>query len=167
MRCLVVEDDADIRADLARALQAAGFVVDECGDGESAWFQGDIEGYGAAILDLGLPRLDGLSVLRHWRDSAGAVPAGWPACQPDLGRWRMSIRVVWQGCNRAPYFHCCLHNRRYGALGNEDILNVEQNRWGDNVVFATKNPRTAIAAPRSRPGRRFRCAGCAGPGAGR
>lgn len=74
MRCLVVEDDPDIRADLERTLQAAGFSVDAVGDGETAWFQGDVEDYDAAILDLGLPRLDGLSVLRRWRAAGRAFP---------------------------------------------------------------------------------------------
>lgn len=74
MRCLVVEDDADIRTDLDRSLQAAGFSVDAVADGETAWFQGDVEDYDAAILDLGLPRLDGLSVLRRWRSAGRAFP---------------------------------------------------------------------------------------------
>lgn len=74
MRCLVVEDDADIRADLQRALEAAGFSVDAVADGETAWYQGDVEDYDAAILDLGLPRLDGLSVLRRWRAAGRAFP---------------------------------------------------------------------------------------------
>ncbi|GAB3515865.1 response regulator transcription factor [Pseudoxanthomonas daejeonensis] len=74
MRCLVVEDEPDIRADLARALESAGFSVDAVGDGESAWFQGDVEDYDAVILDLGLPRLDGLSVLRRWRGAGRAFP---------------------------------------------------------------------------------------------
>ena len=74
MRCLVVEDDADIRDDLRRALDAAGFTVDAVGDGESAWYRGDVEDYDAAILDLGLPRLDGLSVLRRWRQAGRAFP---------------------------------------------------------------------------------------------
>jgi DNA-binding response OmpR family regulator len=74
MRCLVVEDDPDIRADLDRALEAAGFSVDAVADGETAWFQGDVEDYDAAILDLGLPRLDGLSVLRRWRSGGRAFP---------------------------------------------------------------------------------------------
>lgn len=74
MRCLVVEDDPDIRADLERTLQAAGFIVDAIADGETAWYQGDVEDYDAAVLDLGLPRLDGLSVLRRWRSSGRAFP---------------------------------------------------------------------------------------------
>ena len=74
MRCLVVEDDPDIQADLARALEAAGFVVDRAGDGDDAWYRGDVEDYDAAVLDLGLPRLDGLSVLRRWRASGRVMP---------------------------------------------------------------------------------------------
>lgn len=74
MRCLVVEDDPDIQADLKRGLEAAGFVVDISANGESAWFQGDVEDYDAAVLDLGLPQLDGLSVLRRWRAAGRAFP---------------------------------------------------------------------------------------------
>ena len=74
MRCLVVEDEPDIRADLARALEAAGFVVDAVADGESAWYQGDVEDYDAVILDLGLPQLDGLTVLRRWRSAGRTFP---------------------------------------------------------------------------------------------
>ena len=74
MRCLVVEDDPDIRLDLERTLQAAGFSVDAVADGEQAWYQGDVEDYDAVILDLGLPRLDGLSVLRRWRAAGRIFP---------------------------------------------------------------------------------------------
>ena len=74
MRCLVVEDDPDIGAGLRRSLEAAGFSVDLVRDGDTAWFQGDVENYDAAVLDLGLPRLDGLSVLRKWRAAGRAFP---------------------------------------------------------------------------------------------
>ena len=74
MRCLVVEDDPDIGADLQRSLEAAGFSVDVVADGETAWFQGDVEDYDAVVLDLGLPRLDGLTVLRRWRSAGRSFP---------------------------------------------------------------------------------------------
>jgi two-component system, OmpR family, response regulator len=74
VRALVVEDDAIVAADLVAALQAAGFVVDLAADGETAWFKGEVENYDLAILDLGLPRLDGLSVLRRWRAAGRDVP---------------------------------------------------------------------------------------------
>jgi two-component system, OmpR family, response regulator len=74
MRALVVEDEAGVADDLARALLAAGFVVDIAADGDDAWFKGDTEDYDVAILDLGLPRIDGLSVLRRWRDDNRLFP---------------------------------------------------------------------------------------------
>ncbi|MGD9968603.1 MAG: response regulator transcription factor [Hyphomonadaceae bacterium] len=74
MRCLLVEDDLDIRADIATALEAAGFIVDCFADGERAWMAGDTEDYDAVVLDLGLPVLDGLSVLKRWRGARRAFP---------------------------------------------------------------------------------------------
>ena len=74
MRALIVEDEAEVAADLSQAMQAAGFVVDVASDGEDAWFRGTTEDYDVAILDLGLPRLDGLSVLRRWRNEQRAFP---------------------------------------------------------------------------------------------
>jgi len=74
VRALLVEDDPDVGADVADALRAAGFVVDLCTSGEEAWFKGDVEDYEIIVLDLGLPRLDGLSVLRRWRASGRDFP---------------------------------------------------------------------------------------------
>jgi two-component system, OmpR family, response regulator len=74
VRALIVEDEAAVADDLRRALEAAGFVVDVSGDGDDAWFKGNTEDYDVAILDLGLPRIDGLSVLRRWRDDNRLFP---------------------------------------------------------------------------------------------
>ena len=74
MRILVVEDDPDIGADVENGLQHAGFVVDRITDGTAAWFAGDTEDYALAILDLGLPQLDGLSVLKRWRQAERRFP---------------------------------------------------------------------------------------------
>lgn len=74
MRALIVEDDASVAEDLAQALAHAGFVVDKAFDGEAAWFQGSTEDYDVAIVDLGLPRLDGLSLLKRWRSSERSFP---------------------------------------------------------------------------------------------
>ena len=67
MKILLVEDDARIARNLSAALQEAGFAVDQEGNGNEAWFKGDVNEYDAAILDLGLPGLDGLSILRRWQ----------------------------------------------------------------------------------------------------
>ncbi|MBC7908051.1 MAG: response regulator transcription factor [Rhodospirillaceae bacterium] len=74
MRVLVVEDEPQLALRLEQALEAAGFVVDLAYDGEEAWFLGDTEPYDAVVLDLGLPRLDGVSVLRRWRDAKRLFP---------------------------------------------------------------------------------------------
>jgi DNA-binding response OmpR family regulator len=74
MRALVVEDDPVVAGELQRALTAAGFVVDHAPDGQQAWFLGDVEDYQVAIVDLGLPRLDGLSVIRRWREAERRFP---------------------------------------------------------------------------------------------
>lgn len=74
MRALVVEDDPDIGADVVRSFGAAGFKVDLVTDGDEAWFRGDVEDFDIVVLDLGLPRLDGLSVLKRWRAAGRAHP---------------------------------------------------------------------------------------------
>ena len=74
MKVLVVEDEPRIAADVATALKASGYAVDIVGDGEEAWFRGGTENYDAAILDLGLPRLDGLTLLKRWRQEGRAFP---------------------------------------------------------------------------------------------
>jgi two-component system OmpR family response regulator len=74
MRVLVVEDDRRIAADVTQALQAAGYVVEMVRDGEEAWFRGDTEDYSAIILDLGLPGMDGLTVLKRWRANGRHTP---------------------------------------------------------------------------------------------
>jgi two-component system OmpR family response regulator len=74
MRALAVEDDPRIARDLKAALEAAGFRVESCGDGEEAWFLGDTEDYDLIVLDLGLPSLDGLAVLKRWRANGREAP---------------------------------------------------------------------------------------------
>ncbi len=74
MRILVVEDEAAIADDIKQALAVAGYVMDVSKDGEEAWFRASTDAYDAVILDLGLPKLDGLSVLKRLRDDSSVVP---------------------------------------------------------------------------------------------
>ena len=74
MRVLVVEDDLDVARQIVEILEQARYVVDVAHDGETGGFLGDSEPYDVVILDLGLPRLDGLSILRHWRQAGRAMP---------------------------------------------------------------------------------------------
>lgn len=74
MRILVVEDEPRIAADVETALRASGYAVDIVDDGEEAWFRGDTEDYDAVVLDLGLPKIDGLTLLKRWRAGGRAFP---------------------------------------------------------------------------------------------
>jgi two-component system OmpR family response regulator len=74
MRILVVEDDPDLNRQLVSALTDAGYVVDSAKDGEEGHYLGETEPYDAVILDLGLPVLDGVSVLEKWRRNEKKMP---------------------------------------------------------------------------------------------
>lgn len=74
MRILVVEDDKDLNRQLTVALANSGYVVDSASDGEEGHFLGDTEPYDAVILDVGLPLMDGISVLERWRRDGRAMP---------------------------------------------------------------------------------------------
>jgi DNA-binding response OmpR family regulator len=74
MRVLVVEDEAVIAHSIKDTLERSGFRVSLADNGEDAWFLGDTEEFAAVILDLGLPRMDGLSALRRWRTAGKRVP---------------------------------------------------------------------------------------------
>lgn len=74
MRILVVEDDPALADQLRQALADAGYAIDLATDGEEAHFQGSVETYDAVVLDLGLPVLDGLTVLRKWRRERRDMP---------------------------------------------------------------------------------------------
>jgi two-component system OmpR family response regulator len=74
MRLLVVEDDRDLNRQVVSALEGAGYAVDRAYDGEEGWFLGDTEPYDAVVLDIGLPKRDGVAVLTAWRKSARIMP---------------------------------------------------------------------------------------------
>ena len=74
MRVLVVEDDPDLGRQLSEALSQAGYAVDLAPDGEEGHFLGETEPYDAAVLDLGLPKLDGVRVLEKWRAGGKDMP---------------------------------------------------------------------------------------------
>ena len=74
MRVLLVEDEPSLRAQLSDSLKHAGYAVDEIDNGLDAHFLGDTEPFDAVVLDLGLPVLDGLTVLKRWRSSGRMMP---------------------------------------------------------------------------------------------
>jgi two-component system OmpR family response regulator len=74
VRLLVVEDDKDLNRQVVTALEQAGYAVDTAFDGEEGHFLGDTEPYDAVILDLGLPKMDGVAVLSAWRRAQRTMP---------------------------------------------------------------------------------------------
>ena len=74
MRILVVEDDRDLNRQVSEALDEAGYVVDRAHDGAEGHFLGETEPYDAVILDIGLPEMDGITVLEQWREAGRAMP---------------------------------------------------------------------------------------------
>ena len=74
VRLLVVEDDKDLNRQLVTALEGAGYAVDKAFDGEDGWYLGDTEPYDAVVLDIGLPKRDGISVLSAWRANDRKMP---------------------------------------------------------------------------------------------
>ena len=74
MRLLVVEDDQDLNRQIVKALEDAGYAVDRAFDGEEGHFLGDTEPYDAVVLDVGLPKIDGIAVLERWRRAGRTMP---------------------------------------------------------------------------------------------
>ncbi len=110
MRVLVVEDEALLSRQLATALGEAGYAVDCAEDGEKADFMGQTEGYDAVVLDLGLPKVDGLTLLKRWREQGSPCPwSSSPPGAPGTRRSRASTaaptttcrsRSEWRSCSR-------------------------------------------------------------------
>lgn len=74
MRLLLVEDDTRIASDVSAVLTGAGYSVEVASDGKEAWFLGDTEDYDLIVLDLGLPSMDGMSLLKRWRANGRHMP---------------------------------------------------------------------------------------------
>ncbi|MGE3302977.1 MAG: response regulator transcription factor [Hyphomonadaceae bacterium] len=88
MRVLVIEDEPDLRRQLARALGDAGYAVDEASDGEEGKYLGESEPYDAIVLDLGLPKIDGVTVLKAWRAAGKTTPV---LILTARGRWSEKV----------------------------------------------------------------------------
>jgi two-component system OmpR family response regulator len=96
MRVLVVEDDPDLAKVLQDALSEVGYAVDVAGDGEEGHFLGDTEPYDAVVLDLGLPVMDGLSVLKRWRADGRSMPL---LILTARDRWREKVEGIDAGAD--------------------------------------------------------------------
>jgi len=96
MRILIAEDDQRIAEPLSVALSSAGFVVEIETDGEVAWYRGDTEEFETVILDLGLPTLDGLTILKRWRSADRNSPV---LVLTARGRWEEKVEAIEAGAD--------------------------------------------------------------------
>jgi two-component system OmpR family response regulator len=96
MRILLVEDDARIARDIERALSANGYLVDHAADGEDALFRGENEMFDGAVLDLGLPGLDGMTILKRWRAAGIQIPV---VVLTARGRWTERVAGIDAGAD--------------------------------------------------------------------
>ena len=102
MRLLVVEDDPDLNRQLTTALSDAGYVVDRAFDGEEGHYLGDSEPYDAVVLDIGLPKMDGISVLEAWRRN-GTRSRGLMPAPTTMSPSHFTSRKCWPASGR-----CCV-----------------------------------------------------------
>lgn len=96
MRLLIVEDEPVIASHLAESARQAGYAVDSAHDGEQADFLVHTESYDAIVLDLGLPKTDGLTLLRRWREAAIATPV---LVLTARGSWHEKVRGIDSGAD--------------------------------------------------------------------
>jgi two-component system, OmpR family, response regulator len=96
MRVLVVEDEVAVADSVRMRLERSGFVVDVARDGEDGWFAGDTEDFSAVILDLGLPTMDGLTVLKRWRKEGRSMPV---IVLTARGSWKERVEGIDAGAD--------------------------------------------------------------------
>lgn len=96
MRILVVEDELKIQTEIAQALTSSGYLVDSAADGEDAWFRGDTEEFDGVVLDLGLPTMDGMTVLKRWRAAGRTMPV---IVLTARGRWSERVAGIDAGAD--------------------------------------------------------------------
>lgn len=105
MRVLIVEDDRELAESLVSVLEESGMVAEIAGNGREADFLGCTENYDAAVLDLGLPELDGISVLQHWREQGRTFPV---LILTGRGRWSDKLAGFGAGADdylTKPFMH--------------------------------------------------------------
>jgi two-component system response regulator PhoP len=96
MRLLLIEDETELRAQIRSGLQAAGYAVDSAADGQEGWYLGSEHPIDLAVVDLGLPKLSGIEVIRRWRSAGLAFPILILTAQ---GRWQDKVEGLDAGAD--------------------------------------------------------------------
>lgn len=143
MRVLVVEDDPALAAQLRHALHAAGYVVDHAGDGADAHFKGDVESYDAVVLDLGLPVMDGLTVLGKWREAGRGMPV---LILTARDGWHEKVSGMDAGADDylTKPFHMEELLARVRALIRRSSIHASAQWTNGNIVVDTRQARATV-----------------------
>ncbi len=147
MRALIVEDEARLSEQLSTALREAGYAVDCVADGERADFLGQTEEYDVIVLDLGLPRVDGLTVLRRWRDAGMTVPV---MVLTARGSWSEKVQGIDAGADdylSKPFRMEELLARLRGLIRRARGLPSPELRCGDVTIDARTGKVTRDGQP--------------------
>ena len=150
MRILVGGDEPTLCAQLVHAIAAAGHTVESAGDGVNAHYLGDVEDFDAVVLDLGLPALDGLSVLRRWRAAGRTMPvliltarSAWheKVAGMDAGADDYPAKpFTWKSCLApAPCCGACEHTSAQWQCG-AILLDTRQPAAGGRPAAAADQP---------------------------
>lgn len=137
MRILIVEDDPDLNRQLTDACEEAGYVVDQATDGEEGHFLGDTEPYDAVILDIGLPGMDGITVLENWRKEDRNMPV---LMLTARDRWSDKVAGIDAGADDylAKPFHIEEVLARLRALIRRSSGHASSELSSGNLVFDTR-----------------------------
>ena len=143
MRILIAEDEPHLSRQLASALTDAGYAVDCALDGERADFLGATEAYDAVILDLGLPAMDGLTILRRWRDAGVFTPV---LVLTARGSWHEKVQGIDGGADDyvAKPFQLEEVLARLRALIRRASGQVSPELRSGNVVLDPRNARVTL-----------------------
>ena len=144
MRLLIVEDDAELNRQLVDACVDAGYVVDSAVDGEEGHFLGDTEPYDAVILDIGLPLMDGLTVLEEWRKADRVMPV---LMLTARDRWSDKVAGIDAGADDylAKPFHIEEVLARLRALIRRSAGHASSELSCGDVVLDTRTSKVTLA----------------------
>ncbi|WP_332065928.1 response regulator transcription factor [Bartonella sp. CB189] len=143
MRILIVEDDKNLNHQLVEAIRSAGYVSDSAFDGEEAYFLGSTEPYDAVILDIGLPHLDGISIVERWRREGYLMPV---LMLTARDRWSDKVLGIDAGADDyvAKPFHLEEVVARLRALIRRNTGHAASTLYCGNVVLDTKTLRVFV-----------------------
>ncbi len=143
MRILIVEDDRELNRQLEEACVESGYVVDKAFDGEEGHFLGDTEPYDAVILDIGLPTMDGITVLENWRDAGRKMPV---IMLTARDRWSDKVAGIDAGADDyvAKPFHIEEVLARLRALIRRSAGHAASELVCGDIVLDTRTSKVAV-----------------------